>query len=59
MRTQETPTSTGGLLVEYFDDQGQRIRAVHVSGKNYSGRLAQIESKEQTQRRKTARAAVV
>lgn len=40
MKKTETKTSTGGRLIEYFDAQGRRVRAVHISGNNYSGKNA-------------------
>lgn len=28
-----TKTHSGGTLIEYFDNKGNRIRAVHITGK--------------------------
>ena len=45
MKTRETKTSTGGTLVEYFDKNGNRVRAQHTAGRAYSGKIATEESK--------------
>lgn len=46
MKQIETVTSTGGMMTEYFDQQGQRQRVVHRAGRAYSGKMAQIEARE-------------
>lgn len=55
MKIVEQQTSTGGTLTEYFDSDGNRIRAVHSAGKPYSGAMAQIEAREAHQKRKVRR----
>lgn len=52
MKTMESVTSTGGTLTEFFDANGNRVRAVHSAGKPYSGAMAQIEAREANQKRK-------
>lgn len=56
MKTVESRTASGGTLIEYFDQDGRRIRAVHSAGKTYSGRLAEIESREARQAKKAKKA---
>ena len=52
MKTVETKTSTGGLMIEYFNADGSRQRLVHRAGKAYSGKMAQMEARERLQERK-------
>lgn len=52
MKTRETHTHTGGVMIEHFDQDGHRVRVVHMAGKSYSGAMAQIEAREANQKRK-------
>lgn len=58
MKTHESKTSTGGTLVEYFDDQGNRIRAVHTQGRNEPVEAETEESPGKTRRCKNSRSVV-
>ena len=41
----ERKSSTGGNIVEFFNEQGQRVRLVHTAGSAYSGKIATQEEK--------------
>lgn len=56
MKIVESRTATGGTLTEYFDANGNRVRAVHNSGKAYSGRMAEIEGRESRNAKKSKKA---
>jgi hypothetical protein len=46
MKKVERTSSTGGTITEYFDKDGNRVRVVHSSGRAYSGKTAEAESKK-------------
>ena len=45
MKQVQSKSSTGGTITEFFDENGVRVKTVHTSGKAYSGKIAQQESK--------------
>jgi len=55
MKQVKTVTSTGGLMIEYFNDQDQRQRVVHTAGKAYSGKMAQMDARERNKQRKASK----
>jgi hypothetical protein len=46
MKQVQSRSSTGGTITEFFDENGVRVKVVHTSGKQYSGKIAQQESKK-------------
>jgi hypothetical protein len=40
------PSSTGGTITEYFNDEGVRVKVTHSAGKAYSGKIAALEAKQ-------------
>lgn len=56
MKIVESKTSTGGTLTEFFDANGNRVRAVHSAGKSYSGRMAEMEGRESREAKKSKKA---
>ena len=45
MKKIESRSSTGGVITEYFNEQGVRVKVTHSAGKAYSGKIAQQEAK--------------
>jgi regulator of PEP synthase PpsR (kinase-PPPase family) len=43
MKTETFLSSTGGIIVETYNDDGQRVGVVHKAGNKYSGKIAAIE----------------
>lgn len=56
MKIKETQSSSGGLIQEFFDVNGNRVKVVHQAGKNFSGRMAEMESREQRNAKKAKKA---
>ena len=56
MKVVETQSSSGGLIQEFFDADGNRVRVVHQAGKNFSGRMAEMEGREQRTAKKSKKA---
>ena len=46
MKTVEKQSSTGGLITEFYDEAGNRVKVVHSAGKAYSGKVAEQEAKK-------------
>jgi hypothetical protein len=46
MKQVQTPSSTGGVKTEFFNEDGVRVRVVHTAGKQYSGKIAAVEAKK-------------
>ena len=40
MQNKSIPSSTGGTIVEYFNEDGVRVKVIHSAGKAYSGKIA-------------------
>jgi hypothetical protein len=45
MKTVIRPSSTGGTLIETFNEDGIRISVQHKAGSAYSGKMAAVEAK--------------
>jgi len=45
MKIVERRSASGGTIVEYYNDLGERVRVVHRAGNSYSGKIAQQEDK--------------
>lgn len=46
MKVVESRSSTGGLIKEYFNQDGQRVRVVHTAGNSYSGKSVKDDDPE-------------
>jgi hypothetical protein len=46
MKKIERRSSTGGVITEYFNDEGVRVKVTHSAGKAYSGKTAEAEEKK-------------
>ena len=46
MKKIERRSSTGGVITEYFNTEGVRVKVVHSAGKAYSGKTAEAEAKK-------------
>jgi len=46
MKTVTRPSSTGGTLIETFNEDGVRVKVIHTAGKAYSGKIAAVEAKK-------------
>ena len=46
MKKIETRSSTGGVITEYFNDEGVRVKVTHSAGRAYSGKAAEAEAKK-------------
>ena len=46
MKTVVRPSSTGGTLIETFNEDGVRVSVQHKAGKAYSGKIAAVEAKK-------------
>lgn len=44
MKTVTRTTAAGGTIIEYYNEQGQRVRVIHRAGNAYSGKIAAKES---------------
>jgi hypothetical protein len=44
MKKIESRSSTGGTIVEYFNEDGVRVKVIHSAGKAYSGKAAEAEA---------------
>ena len=45
MKQVQRPSSTGGTITEFFNEDGVLVKTVHSAGKQYTGKIAQQESK--------------
>jgi hypothetical protein len=46
MKTVVRPSSTGGTLIETFNEDGVRVSVQHKAGNVYSGKIAAVEAKK-------------
>ena len=44
-------SSTGGTIKYQFDKDGKQTGLIHTAGKAYSGKIAQLESKQSKQKK--------
>jgi len=56
MKIKETQSSSGGLIQEFFNADGNRVKVIHQAGKNFSGRMAEMEGREQRTAKKSKKA---